>query len=129
MSAIAAHLSVARLKTIGLWALKLVLAALFMFAGGAKLAGLPAMVEVFERVGFGQWFRYLTGLLELSGAALLLWPATTALGALLLAIVSVGALLAQLLVLHEDVIHAIVIAIVLAAIAWAHRDQLRSHDS
>jgi hypothetical protein len=32
------------------------------------------MVDVFERVGFGQWFRYLIALLELGGAALLLWP-------------------------------------------------------
>jgi putative oxidoreductase len=42
------------------------------------------MVETFERVGLGQWFRYLTGALELVGAALLLWPGTTAFGALLL---------------------------------------------
>jgi uncharacterized membrane protein YphA (DoxX/SURF4 family) len=71
MSAITVHFSVARLKTIGFWALKLVLAAFFLFTGGAKLTGLPAMVEVFERVGFGQWFRYLTGILEVGGAALL----------------------------------------------------------
>jgi len=126
MTAITAHLSVARLKTIGFWALKLALAALFVFTGGAKLAGLPAMVEVFERVGFGQWFRYFTGVLELGGAALLLWPSTTAFGALLLTIVRVGALLAQLLVLHEDVIHCIVLAVVLAAIVWTHREQLRA---
>jgi uncharacterized membrane protein YphA (DoxX/SURF4 family) len=126
MSAIAVHFSVARLKTIGFWALKLVLAALFLFTGGAKLAGLPAMVEVFERVGFGQWFRYLTGILEVGGAALLLWPPTTALGALLLTIVSVGALLAQLLVLHEDVIHCIGLAVILAAVVWTQREQLRA---
>ena len=74
MSALAGQLNVARLKTIGFWVLKLVLAALFLITGGAKLAGLPAMVEVFERVGLGQWFRYLAGILEVSGAALLLWP-------------------------------------------------------
>ena len=125
MSAITGQLSAARLKTIGFWALKLVLAALFLFAGGAKLAGLPAMVAVFEQVGLGQWFRYFTGVLEVGGALLLLWPATTALGALILMIVSIGAALAQLLVLHEDVIHAIVLAVPLAAIAWFHRDQLR----
>jgi 5-aminolevulinate synthase len=84
------------------------------------------MVEVFERVGFGQWFRYLTGIREVGGAALLLWPPTTALGALLLTIVSVGALLAQLLVLHEDVIHCIVLAVVLAAVVWTQREQLRA---
>ena len=125
MAAIAEQPSTSRLRTIALWALKLVLAALFLFAGGAKLAGLPAMVEVFEHVGLGQWFRYFTGLLEVGGAALLLWPATTALGALLLTIVSIGAALAQIFVLHEDVIHAIVLAVPLAAIAWAHRNQLR----
>ena len=72
MSGDAAHLNLARLKTIGFWLLKLLLAALFIFTGGAKLAGLPAMVDVFEHVGFGQWFRYLTALLELGGAGLLL---------------------------------------------------------
>jgi hypothetical protein len=44
---------------------------------------------------------------------------------LVLTIVSIGAVAAQILVLHEDVIHAIVMALVLGAIAWAHRDQLR----
>jgi hypothetical protein len=82
------------------------------------------MVDVFERVGFGQWFRYFTALLELGGAALLLWPSTTAFGALVLTIVSVGAFLAQLLVLHEDIVHTIVMALILGAIVWTHRDQL-----
>ena len=120
-----AHSRVARLKTIGFWLVKILLAALFIFTGGAKLAGLPAVVDVFERIGFGQWFRYFTALLELSGAALLLWPSTAAIGALVLALVSVGAFLAQLFVLHEDIIHTIVMAVILGAIAWTYRDQLR----
>jgi putative oxidoreductase len=111
---------------VGLWVLKIVLAMLFVMAGGAKLYGVPAMVETFERVGLGQWFRYLTGALELVGAALLLWPGTTAFGALLLTAVCIGAFFAQLFVLHEDVIHAIVMAVILAAIAWTYRDQLRA---
>jgi hypothetical protein len=39
--------------------------------------------------------------------------------------VSVGAFLAQLFVLHEDVIHASVLAMILGAIVWTHRHQLR----
>jgi hypothetical protein len=113
------------LKRIGFWLLKILLAALFSFIGAAKLAGLPALVDVFERVGFGQWFRYFTAVLELGGAALLLWPSTMALGASLLTMVSVGAFLAQLFVLHEDVIHASVLAMILGAIVWTHRNQLR----
>jgi uncharacterized membrane protein YphA (DoxX/SURF4 family) len=119
------HAGFLRLKAIGFWLLKILLAALFLFTGVAKLAGLPATVDVFERVGLGQWFRYFTALLEIGGASLLLWPSTTALGALLLTMVSVGAFLAQLFVLQEDVIHAIVIALILGAIVWTHRDQLR----
>jgi putative oxidoreductase len=114
----------ARLKMIGWWLLKLLLAGLFLFAGGAKLAGMPAMIDEFERVGLGQWLRYLTGSLELVGAVLLLWPSTTALGALALAVVCIGAVLAQLLVLHEDIVHAIVLAVLLGAIVWTHRSQL-----
>ena len=111
--------------TIGFWLVKFLLAALFIVTGSAKLAGLPAMIDEFERVGFGQWFRYLTALLELGGAALLLWPSTTALGALLLATVSVGAFFAQLLFLYEDVIHAIVLTLILSAIVWTHREQFK----
>ncbi len=125
MPASTAPISVARLKTTGFWLLKILLAALFMFAGGAKLAGLPAMVDVFERVGFGQWFRYFTAALELGGAALLLWPPTVAFGALSLTLVCVGAFLAQLLILHEDIIHTIVMAAILGSIVWMHRDQFR----
>jgi uncharacterized membrane protein YphA (DoxX/SURF4 family) len=125
MAATTANARNARLKTIGFWLLKILLAALFFFAGGAKLVGVPAMVDVFERVGLGQWLRYVTALLELGGAALLLFPSATAFGALALAFVSVGAFVAQMLVLHEDVIHTIVMAAVLSAIVWTHRSQLR----
>ena len=37
---------------------------------------------------------------------------------------TVAALLAQLLVLHEDVIHCIVLAVIVAAAAWTQREQL-----
>jgi putative oxidoreductase len=124
MPAIAASPTLSRFKTVGLWVLKIALVALFVMAGGAKLYGVPAMIETFDKVGLGQWFRYFTGALELLGAALLLWPRTAAFGALLLTIICIGAFFAQLLVLHEDVIHAIVMAVILAAIAWTYRDQL-----
>jgi putative oxidoreductase len=43
-------------------------------AGGAKLAAAPTMIAVFAKVGLGQWFRYLTGTLEVIGAVGLLVP-------------------------------------------------------
>jgi uncharacterized membrane protein YphA (DoxX/SURF4 family) len=89
-----------RVGRVALWVLQVALAVVFVAAGGAKLAGAPAMVQLFDAVGVGQWLRHVTGLLEIAGAVLLLVPALAGLGALLLAVVMVGAVAAHLLVLH-----------------------------
>ena len=54
-----------RYKTIGWWALKIVVAGLFIAAAGAKLAGVQQMVDEFNQIGLGQWFRYFTGVTEI----------------------------------------------------------------
>ena len=65
-------------NTIALWTVKVALAAVFFAAGGAKVYGEPGMVETFEAIGLGQWFRYVTGALEVTGAFLIytgtVWP-------------------------------------------------------
>jgi uncharacterized membrane protein YphA (DoxX/SURF4 family) len=50
------------------------------------------MVEMFAKLGAGQWFRYLTGALEVIGGVALLVPRAAFYGAVLLAAVMVGAL-------------------------------------
>ena len=40
--------------------------------GFFKLSGDPRMVGLFDAIGVGQWFRYVTGSLEVLGAILLL---------------------------------------------------------
>ena len=104
----------------------MLVAALFLFAAFAKLSGQTMMVEEFDTVGLGQWFRYLTAVLELLGAIALLVPSTSALGAILLLAVDVGAFVAQVEVLHKDWIHTIVIGAVLVALIYLHRQQLRN---
>jgi len=47
-------------RLITLWTLSGLVAVAFIGAGGTKLAGVPAMVEMFAKVGLGQWFRYFT---------------------------------------------------------------------
>jgi putative oxidoreductase len=47
-----------RYKTIGWWALKIIVAALFIAAASAKLAGVQQMVDEFNQIGLGQWFRF-----------------------------------------------------------------------
>ena len=51
-----------------LWCVQALLALVFVSASWAKLTGKPEMVALFTAVGFGQWFRYVTGILELTGA-------------------------------------------------------------
>ena len=54
-------------RLITLWTLSGLVALAFVFVGGGKAAGTAAMVELFDKVGLGQWFRYFTGLLEVTG--------------------------------------------------------------
>ncbi len=111
----------ARYKTIGWWALKIVVAALFIAAAAAKLAGVQQMIDEFSQIGLGQWFRHFTGVTEIMAGILLLVPATTAYAAAYLTLVCICALIAQVFVLHGDVIHAIVLAVILGLIAWNGR--------
>jgi len=112
------------LKTIAFWGLKIVLALLFLAAACAKIAGAPMMIAEFGKVGLGQWFRYFTALMEISGAILLLLPGRTAIGAGILACVCIGAFFAQLLAIHMDVVHTIVLAAIFLSIVWFNRRQL-----
>jgi len=52
--------------------LKGLLALAFFAAAVLKLSGEEKMVAEFGQLGLGQWFRYVTGVIELSGAGLLL---------------------------------------------------------
>src|SRR6267143_428738 len=77
-------------RLIALWILSGLVALAFIGAGGSKLAGAAAMVELFDKVGLGQWFRYFTGLLEVAAGIGLLISRYAFYAAVLLAIVMVG---------------------------------------
>jgi len=113
-----------RWRPIALWATKIILAAVFIAAGGAKLYGVPMMVESFEIIGVGQWFRYVTGALEVIGAVAILVPALSAFGAILLCCIMVGATLAHLFVAPGSPIPAIVLFALSAIIVFAERRRL-----
>ena len=88
---------------IALWILQILLGALFVFAGTGKLLALqPEVVENFQKIGLGNWFRYLTGVLETAGGIGLFIPPLAGLAALGLAGVMVGAALTHVLVLKGD---------------------------
>lgn len=103
---------------IALWVLQVLLAAAFLFFGGSKLAGTEQMVAAYEHIGIGQWFRYVTGLLEMAGAALLLIPALAGLGGVLLACVMAGAAFTHLFVIGGSPLIPFLLLALASAIAW-----------
>jgi uncharacterized membrane protein len=91
-----------RAANVALWALRALralLAPVFAMAGLAKLGGVPAMVEMFATIGVGQWFRYVVGALEISGAVGVLIPRLSGPAALGLVCLMAGATLTNLFVL------------------------------
>jgi putative oxidoreductase len=122
----AAALPASRSKTIVLWILRVLIAALFLFAGFMKVTGQPMMIEEFNTIGLGQWFRYFTGVLELAGAIAILVPSISVFGAIVLLAVDVGAFVTQIAILHGDWIHTLVIGAILAAAIYLQRHQFGS---
>ena len=103
------------------WGVRILLALAFGVAGVSKLAGVPQMVQVFDAIGFGQWFRYLTGAVEVVGAALLLMSATGFLGGLLLTATMVGAVATHLVLIGGSPAPATVLGLLSAFVAWRQR--------
>ena len=78
-----------RLTSTLLWAAQILMGALFILLGCAKLAG--GGVQEFGLIGAGQWLAYFVGTAELAGAIGLLTPWLAGLAAAGLAAVMVGA--------------------------------------
>jgi putative oxidoreductase len=109
---------------IAFWTLQVLAALAFLAAGLGKLLGSADMIALFNAVGIGQWFRYVTGVLEVLGAVLLIVPSKTAVGAVLLACVMAGAVVAHLTVLHTAATAPVVLVALTALIAWGRRSEL-----
>ena len=113
-------------ETIALWSLQILVAAAFLMAGFAKLSGQPMMVQMFEKIGIGQWFRYVTGTIELVSAILLLVPRVVPVGAALLVCTMCGAVLTHLVKLGGSPLPALVLGCLAAFILWLRFDGLKA---
>ena len=112
-----------KVLNIVFWVLQVVAAAMFLMAGFSKLSGDPLAVAGFEQIGLGQWFRYLTGTLEVTGALALLTPWFSGVGALLLVAVMIGAVATHLFRIGGSPLMAILFLVITAIIAWGRRDR------
>jgi putative oxidoreductase len=110
-----------RAATIALWTLQVAAALLFLFAGTSKLLGVAVMVQMFEAIGLGQWFRYVTGVIEVASAVLLLVPSLAFFGGAALAATMIGAIVTHVFVVGGNPAPAIVLLGVTGAVAWMRR--------
>jgi uncharacterized membrane protein YphA (DoxX/SURF4 family) len=120
-----AELQRSRASLVALWLTQVALALMFLMAGGSKLAGVPAMVSLFDQVGVGQWFRYVTGIIELTAGIALLIPSAAVFGAMLLIPTMIGAIIVNVFVVPASPMPPLVLLLLAAAVAWARRDQIR----
>ncbi len=112
-----------KVMNVVLWILQILGALMFLMAGANKLAGNEQMVGMFEAIGVGQWFRYLTGAIEVLSAILLLIPRFSGIGALILIPTMIGAILTHLFIVGGSPVVPIILLIVMAVIAYGRRDR------
>src|SRR5258705_10983314 len=115
--------STGKIVNVVLWVLQIAAAGMFLMVGFLKLSGNAQLVGLFEAIGLGQWFRYLTGMLEVAGAILLLIPRTSGLGALMLAGVMVGAVVTHVFIVGGSPLPAIILLVVTGVVAWGRRQR------
>jgi putative oxidoreductase len=111
-------------RRIGAWTLQSILAAAFLAAGSAKLAGVPFMVELFDQIGLGQWFRIATGAVEVVGAVALVFPGLASIGGLWLGFTMVCAVATHVFILHTSPVPAFVLGLLNALVVYLRRDEL-----
>jgi hypothetical protein len=107
-----------------LWVLQGLTAAFFAFASATpKLIGHSSAREIFDDIGYGDWFMYLIGPLELAGAIALVIPLLAGLSALAFMGLMTGAFIYSVTVFDgENAATPLILLVVFAVIAWGrHR--------
>ena len=100
---------------------------IFVASGLAKLASLPFELAAFARWGYPLWFMYLTGVIEVLGGLLLLWPRVASLVAAGLGCFMFGAIATH--VVHAEwPMTVVATAIMLLGLwrGWLGRDEIRA---
>lgn len=110
-----------KVRNVILWILSVLVAVAFIGAGGSKLAGAPEMVAAYDKIGVGQWFRYLTAFIEIGSGIGLLIPKYAFYAAAMLVITMVGAVIAHLTALGGSPAPALVLLVLSAVIAWLRK--------
>ena len=110
-----------------LWGAQILLAAFLLIASGLpKLVGQADAVETFTQIGWGQWFRYLVGALEIAGAIGLLIPKLSGVAALALIGLLLGAAGTNAFVLGGAPIIEAVLLVISALVVWGRWPRVKA---
>ena len=110
-------------------ALWVVLGAMFLMAGGAKLMGSHSQVEHFAQWGYPLWFLYLTGIIEVGGGICLFIPKAQFYGIVVLSLTMVGAALTHLRAHEMNAFPVpVVLLCLLVLLAWSMRHPPKSNE-
>ena len=110
--------------TQALTLLRAFLTVAFLYFGLRKLIGYSTDVAIYEAIGFGQFPRYITGSVELIGAALLWKRGLEGFAGLLLTATMMIGLTALLIWVGPPYWHMLVLMAASATVAFAYRAQL-----
>lgn len=105
----------------------ILVAAVFLWAGGSKLLDAASHVEQFAHWGYPSWFVYVIGLVEVGAAILLVVPATRFYGAALLTCNLLGIVYTHIKAGEFTLLPAPIVLLMLATfIAWSRRPPRRA---
>lgn len=110
-----------------LWTLQIVLGLFFILASGApKLVGQVDAAQSFAEIGFGTWFMYFTGVVEVAGGVGLMVRRLSGLAAAGLSITTVLAAATQAFLLDAPglSIFPLVLAVIFGWMAYQRRDTI-----
>jgi putative oxidoreductase len=71
-------------NVIGDWTIRIGVACAFVVIGLDKFSPTGEWIDLFRRIGAGDWFRHFTGVVEILGGLLVLIPRTALIGFALL---------------------------------------------
>jgi putative oxidoreductase len=114
------------------WIFRAVLGLLFISVALAKLTGGAQTVQLFAAIGWVQWFRFATGVLDLIGAILILIPRWTFYGAFLISCTIGLATVLYIVLLHNNPVVPLVLtslAITLASVTRPRRAKRNGSNS
>jgi uncharacterized membrane protein YphA (DoxX/SURF4 family) len=108
-----------RIALFTTWLLRGAVALVFVGVGLSKFRD-ASWVRLFGRIGLGQWFRIVTGAMQVTGGLLTLLPRATLLGLALCACTMAGAVVAWLTVLGQPLAAPIpgALFVILIVVAW-----------